>query len=261
VDSDAIKQALSAYDDLDYARCVEMLQKALTETLTRDEKLVTYRTLAFCHVGLDKPDAAKFDFENLLRIDESAELDRRISPRIRAPFEEAKAAIATGESVEGQASEVQFKTATVETRLEPAHPSEGHPLTVSTQLAGKGAAKAELFYRVRGQAVFNKLATPGSPDGRFALTIPGMQVQPPAVEYYLSILDDSNTSLARAGTLARPLGVAVAAQKRPVYAKGWFWGVVVGVVAVGAIVGGTVAATTASSVGKNTPATVTILPQ
>src|SRR4051812_44777806 len=103
VDSDAIKQALAAYEELDYAKCVDQLQKALGETLTRDEKIVTYRTLAFCHVGLDKPDAAKFDFEHLLRIDEAYELDRRISPRIRAPFEEAKAAIATGESVEGQA--------------------------------------------------------------------------------------------------------------------------------------------------------------
>src|SRR5262249_1093502 len=109
VDSDAIKQGLAAYEELDYAKCVDLLQKALAETLTRDEKIITYRTLAFCHVGLDKPDAAKFDFEHLLHIDESYELDRRISPRIRAPFEEAKAAIATGESVEGQASEVNFK--------------------------------------------------------------------------------------------------------------------------------------------------------
>src|SRR5439155_11448986 len=31
VDSDAIKQALAAYDDLDYAKCVDFLQKALTE--------------------------------------------------------------------------------------------------------------------------------------------------------------------------------------------------------------------------------------
>jgi hypothetical protein len=88
-----------------------------------------------------------------------------------------------------------------------------------------------------------------------------MQVQPPALEYYLMVLDDSNTALAHAGSLAIPLSVPVAAQKRPVYARAWFWGVVVGVVAVGAIVGGTVAATTGGGPGKNSPATVTILPQ
>ena len=261
IDSDAIRQALAAYDDLDYQKCVDFLQKALSETLTRDEKQVTYRTLAFCHVGLDKPDAAKFDFENLLRIDPAYELDRRISPRIRAPFEEAKAATATGESVEGQAGEVQFKTPTVDTMVQPLHPKEGQPLTVSLQLDGKPAAKAELFYRVRGQAVFNKLDGAGSPDGKFSLTIPGLQVLPPAVEYYLTVLDDSNTSVARAGTLAQPLSVPVSPQKRPIYARAWFWGVVAGVVAVGAIVGGTVAATTSSGPGKNTPASVTIMPQ
>src|SRR5579859_5301298 len=71
VDSEVIKQALAAYDDLDYGKCIELLQQALNETLTRDEKVITWRTMALCHVGLDKPDAAKFDFEHLLRIDDS----------------------------------------------------------------------------------------------------------------------------------------------------------------------------------------------
>jgi hypothetical protein len=263
VDSEAIKAALAAYDDLDYARCVSELQKALGESLTRDEKLVTYRTLAFCHVGLDKPDAAKFDFENLLRIDESYELDRRISPRIRAPFEEAKAAVATGESVEGQANEIQFKTPSVDTEVMPHKAGEGKAITVSAQFAARGATKAELFYRVRGQAVFNKLSTPGSPDGKFSFTVPGMQVQPPAVDYYLNLLDDSNTVVAHAGVLSQPLSVPVTAQKRPVYVKGWFWGVVVGAVAVAAaVVGGTVAATTGGSgVSKNSSASVTVVPR
>jgi hypothetical protein len=262
VDSEAIKAALAAYDDLDYARCVSELQKALGESLTRDEKVVTYRTLAFCHVGLDKPDAAKFDFENLLRIDESYELDRRISPRIRAPFEEAKAAIATGESVEGQANEIQFKTPSVNAEVAPKKLGEGKPFTVSVRFSERGAAKAELFYRVRGQAVFNKLATPGA-EGTFNFTVPGMQVGPPAVDYYVNVLDDSNTVVAHAGVLSQPLSVPVSAQKRPVYVRGWFWGVVVGAVAVAAaVVGGTVAATTGgSSVGKNTSASVTIVPR
>jgi hypothetical protein len=262
VDSENIKQALASYEELDYNKCVEFLQMALKESLTRDEKIVTFRTLAFCHVGLDKPDAAKFDFEHLLRIDEAYELDRRISPRIRAPFEEAKAAIATGESVEGQASEVTFKTPVVTPAVTPSRPVEGQPVTVAAQLKDPRAAKAELFYRVKGRANFNKSATPGNPDGRFSLTIPGLQVQPPALEYYLNILDDSNTALAHAGTLAQPLLFNVGALKRPVYSKGWFWGVVVGVVVVGAVVGGAVGGTLANSpsIGPNTPATVTIQP-
>jgi hypothetical protein len=262
VDSDMIKQAVAAYEELDYGKCVELLQKALSESLTRDEKIVTYRTLAFCHVGLDKPDAAKFDFEHLLRIDEAYELDRRISPRIRAPFEEAKAAIATGESIEGVASEVEFKTPTLKPTLSPAKPVENQPVTVAAQIDDARAAKAELFYRVKGRAVFNKTAHPGSPDGKFALTIPGLQVQPPALEYYLNVLDDSNTALAHAGTLAQPLLFNVGILNKPLYTKGWFWGVVVGVVVAGAVIGGAVGGTVGqpSTVGPNTPATVTIQP-
>jgi hypothetical protein len=261
VDSENIKSALAAYDELDYAKCVDFLQKALTETLTRDEKVVTYRTLAFCHVGLDKPDAAKFDFEHLLRIDESYELDRRISPRIRAPFEEAKAAIATGESIEGRASEVEFKTPSITPTVTPKSPVENQPVTVAAGLPDKGASRAELFYRVHGRAAYNKLSGPGSPDGRFSITIPGLQIQPPSVEYYLNLLDDSNTALAHAGSLAKPLLFTVAPQKRPVYVRGWFWGVIGGVVAAGAIVGGVVGGLYAQGPGPNTPATVTIQPQ
>jgi hypothetical protein len=261
VDSDAIKQAVQAYEDLDYQKCVDLLQKALGETLTRDEKIVTYRTLAFCHVGLDKADAAKFDFEHLLRIDDSYELDRRISPRIRAPFEEAKAAIATGESVEGQAGEVQFKTPTVVPTVSPAHPLEGQPVTVAVALPDKGAAKTELFYKMRGRAVYNKMAQAGSPDGKFAITIPGMQLQAGSVEYYLNVLDDSNTTLAHAGSLATPLSFNIVAPKKPVYVRGWFWGLIAGVVVAGAVVGGVVAATLPSGPSKNTPASVTIQPQ
>jgi hypothetical protein len=267
VDSDVIKQGLAAYDDLDYAKCVDFLQKALGETLTRDEKIITYRTLAFCHVGLDKPEAAKFDFERLLRIDDGYELDRRISPRIRAPFEEAKAAIATGESVSGEASEVQFKTPTVTPTVTPAHPVENQAVTVAAQLDDARAARVELFYRVKGRAVFNKSALTLDEDGsdrKFALTIPGAQVSPPALEYYLSILDDSNTALARAGSLAQPLLVNVVALKKPIYTKGWFWGVIAGVVIVGAVAGGVAGGLAASSSNNNvlptTPATVTINP-
>jgi hypothetical protein len=259
VDSDVIKQALAAYDDLDYGKCVELLQKALSETLTRDEKIITWRTMAFCHVGLDKPEAAKFDFEHLLHIDESAELDRRISPRIRAPFEEAKAAIATGESVEGTASEVEYKTPEVKATMTPLHPTESQQVTIAAGFSDIRAAKAELFYRVKGRAVFNKASTPGNPDGKFALIIPGLQVQPPALEYYLNILDDSNTALAHAGTLSAPISFNVLALKKP--SKAWVWGLVAGVVIVGAVAGG-VAGYYANqpTIGPNTPATVTINP-
>ena len=85
IESDLVKQGIAAYNDLEYPRAVELLKKALQETLTRDEKIVTFQTLAFAHVALGKNEEAVRDFENLLRIDGSFELDRTISPRVRRP--------------------------------------------------------------------------------------------------------------------------------------------------------------------------------
>ena len=95
IESDLVKQGIAAYNDLEYPRAIDLLHKALQETLTRDEKIVTFQTLAFAHVALGKHDEAVGDFEKLLRIDGRFELDRTISPRVRAVFEEARGRVAT----------------------------------------------------------------------------------------------------------------------------------------------------------------------
>src|SRR6059058_1337298 len=95
IESELVRQGIAAYNDLEYPRAIDLLHKALQETLTRDEKIVTFQTLAFAHVALGKHDDAVGDFERLLRIDGSFELDRTISPRVRAVFEEARGRVAT----------------------------------------------------------------------------------------------------------------------------------------------------------------------
>ena len=50
------------------------------------------------------------------------------------------------------------------------------------------------------------------------------------------------------------------ARKVPIYKRAVFWGVLGGVLAAGAIVGGVVAATLPGKIGPNTPATLTIQP-
>ena len=59
---------------------------------------------------------------------------------------------------------------------------------------------------------------------------------------------------------AQPLAVDVEGRKRPVYVKGWFWGVIGGVAVVGAGVATAVVLTTRSSIGASTPATISIQP-
>src|SRR6184192_1964848 len=101
IESELVKQGIAAYNDLEYLRAVDLLHKALQETLTRDEKIVTFQTLAFAHVALGKHDDAVADFENLLRIDGGFELDRTISPRVRSVFEEARGHVATQAPIGG----------------------------------------------------------------------------------------------------------------------------------------------------------------
>src|SRR5262245_39434418 len=74
VESPEVLAGIAAYHDLDYERATQLLQKALRTTLTREERLAAYKTLAFSYFALEKFDPAIDAFENVLRIDESFEL-------------------------------------------------------------------------------------------------------------------------------------------------------------------------------------------
>ncbi len=91
LDSELLKAGMAACEDLDYERGLPLLEKALAESLTREEKLVAHRTLAFCRVALGDEAGALNDFDAVLRIDRNFVLDRRISPRVRKVFDQAKA--------------------------------------------------------------------------------------------------------------------------------------------------------------------------
>jgi hypothetical protein len=256
IESDLVRQGIAAYNDLEYPRAVELLHKALQETLTRDEKIVTFQTLAFAHVALGKHDEAVADFENLLRIDGAFELDRTISPRVRSVFEEARGRVATQAPVGANGHEL----AALHPTVTPAKIKEGQAVTVAAAYPGGVASSVELFYRTRGRNVFAKLKSPVDAGGRFSVTVPGMHVEGPALEYYLVVLDENGASVALAGTLGQPLAADVEGRKRPVYTKGWFWGVLGGVAVVGAGVATAVVLTTRSTISSSTPATISIQP-
>src|SRR6185436_17058586 len=91
VDSEPVKQGMKAFAEADFDHCIEVLGRALAESLTREERIVALRTRAFCHAALDHAGEARADFVALLRVDEQAELDRSVAPKMRALFEEARA--------------------------------------------------------------------------------------------------------------------------------------------------------------------------
>jgi tetratricopeptide (TPR) repeat protein len=261
IESDLVKQGITAYNELEYARAIGLLQQALRETLTREEKLATFQTLGFAHVALEQREAALADFANLLRVAPSFELDRTISPRVRVVFEEARSRMAVG------GGSVQDPALAGLPTLEPqaswgggARPREGRAVDVRVALAGGAAARGELYFRARGQSLYNKLTALVDAGGGFAVTVPGMNVRAPGLEYYVVLLDAAGVSVARAGSLGQPLGLDVDAGKTAVYKRGWFWGVIVGAAVVGAGVATAVALTARPSVSSSTPATIVIQP-
>jgi tetratricopeptide (TPR) repeat protein len=253
--SEAVGQGLAAYDELDYARAVERLQTALArEALTRIEKSTALRVLGFAHVALDDLPAAREDFERLLALDPDVALDRTISPRIRKVFEEARARVATGQARPPTSGALPQLTPS----LDPARPRAGRPLEVRVAWPGGVAAKVALYHRLRGEALYSTV-TASEQGGHFALEVSGAEVQAPGVEYYLVALDEAGAPIAGAGSLGAPLSVEVAGRPRPVWKRGWLWGLLGGLVAAGAASG--IVAWELTRPGPNDPATVTILPR
>jgi hypothetical protein len=232
VESALVKGGLAAYGDLDYPRAVQLLEQARTESLTREEKVLTYRTLGMAYVALDNVAEAKKQFKHLLRIDPSSTLDRAVAPKVRAVFEEAKAEAATSGGA------LQAALPTVTPRLDPAAPRAGLPVVVRVQYPGGVAQKMTVYFRKSGDAAFSRATVEGDGSGNFSATIPGVALQPSSLEYHIVLLDDGGASIAAAGSLGQPLAVAVTRTPKPVYKRGWFWGVIGGVAAAGAVAAG-----------------------
>jgi hypothetical protein len=250
VDSALVKQGVAAYAALDLPRAITLLEQARGESLTREEKILTYRTLGMAYVAVGQPGPAKIDFQHLLRVDPTAELDRSVAPKVRAVFEEAKADAATSAHAMAPA------LPTLAPEIAPATPHEGRPVTVHVVYPGGVARKMTVYFRKPGDAQFSRALVDAAPSGAFDATVPGMAVQAPSLEYHVVLLDDAGASVAAAGSLGQPLSVTVARATKPVYKRGWFWGVVGGVAAAGAIATGL-----ALGLPRGSSAPVTVNPQ
>jgi tetratricopeptide (TPR) repeat protein len=253
VESEIVQRGVAAYDALEFERAVQLLKQALDESLTRDEKIITWRTLAFAYSALDKPDDARAAFTHLLKIDPNGDLPKNVAPRVRALFEEARAQVATGKGLPTESTALPPLTTTVE----PAHPAEGRPLTITAVAQGGMGRSAALYYRTRGSERYSEVKAAGR-EGRFELTVPGSDVRAPSLEYYVTALDERSTAIARAGGITEPLAVDVTGVKKPTYKRGWVWGVVVGSVLVAGAVA-TVLAIELKPPDPNAPADVMLI--
>jgi hypothetical protein len=251
VDSAAVKAGVAAYDALEYERALALLDSALRESLTRDEKIVALRTLAFSAFALGREPDTRAAFERLLRVDPSHQLDRRQTPRLRTLLEEARTTLAT--RPKPQVTSGALPSLRVE--AEPQAAREGKPLLLRVREPRGEAPLFTVFHRSGRQREFSRVETRRSAGGLYQAEIPGASITAPSFEYYALLLDGAGVPVAAAGTLGDPLFLSVARTPRPLYKKGWFWGTLGGVAAAGVV-----ATVLALTLTPAPPAQVTIQP-
>src|SRR4051794_18518819 len=159
IDSPLVRDGVKAYAALDYQRAIALLEQARNDSLTREEKIATYRTLGMAYVAVGQPGPAKIHFQHLLRIDPTVELDRSVAPKVRAVFEEAKGEAAT--SAHAMAPALPSLSPSVE----PAAPKQGRPVTVHVVYPGGVARKMTVYFRKPGDAQFSREVVAAAPSG------------------------------------------------------------------------------------------------
>src|SRR5437667_9632964 len=82
-----LRQALQAYDDVDFARAITLARRALLERMSGPDQARAYELLGFADSATDSQVKAVDAFKQTILLDPDRELDpRRISPKITSLF-------------------------------------------------------------------------------------------------------------------------------------------------------------------------------
>jgi hypothetical protein len=234
-----IKKGQDFFDDQRYEESIQTLSAALLRPeIAKAEKLDVYKLLAFNYIVLDKPDEADGAVRGLLVTDEGFELPKSESPRFREFFEksrkkwveEGKPGLKpAGEDGGSKLPPVKIKHSS------PAQVDKGSMVSLSGEIddADGVVSAVRLYYRSSSTDKFKQLKVKYAVR-KFSVEIPGAEVSPPLVEYYIEALDDKGIPLATRGDAETPLRIAVP-EGTPVYKSPALW-VPLSIVVVAAIV-------------------------
>ncbi len=235
-----IQRAAELFDDQQYEESIQTLSAALLRPGSSiKEKIEIYRLLAYNYITLKRGEEADAAVRGLYVVDETFSLPATESPRFRDFFEATRKKWVEegkpGKQVDsGQAAEAPVKI----THTSPAQVAPGTTIKLSGTVDDpKGRARGvQLFYRTGAKGKFVIVAGTYTL-GKFNAQIPGKDVKPPLVEYYLEAVDNAGLPVASRGDAAAPVRVVVPEpQKDSIFTSAAFW-VPVGVVVVGVAVG------------------------
>lgn len=225
--ADEVARGIELYQDLEYEQAAEVLAAALEQPgVADDRKVEGYQYLALSYLALRREGDARAAFKRLLEIDRDFELPRTVSQTARDLLEEARRELPPKEVAE---VDTPPAPAQLSQTASPARPGEGETISVTILVADPGDEHDRLIvhHRVRGANSYSAVTAMRTGEGRYAATIPGMFVAPPAVEYYVVAVDPEGEVVAAEGSGAEPLAIEIAAPvtaaATPVYGKWWFW--------------------------------------
>jgi tetratricopeptide (TPR) repeat protein len=234
-----IDRGIAEYDDLRFEEALQTLSAALVRAGNTPEQLATiYRYLALTYLALDRPEEAAGAWRSMLAITPDFQPGSELSPRFREFF----ANVRRQWEADGRPGLPPPAPVSIQHRSPP-QAERGNAVELTAQLDDPSGRVAQLVlaYRQGTAAVFRRIEMQRGPQG-FVATIPGVDVRPPLVEYYLEAVDAGGLPVAARGDVAAPLRIAVPAPGGDVTSEPLFWVAIGGgaAVAAGAIILGVV---------------------
>lgn len=148
-----VREALRAYQALEFGRAIGAARSALRARLSREDRITTYEVLAFSHGALDSTRQAVEAFRELIFLDPNREPDvQRVSPRITSLYASALGQVLVVRRVRADSASFIAGRGSVPIRFEVSRPSrvitrvigQGIDATIDSQLvAGSGAVRWE----------------------------------------------------------------------------------------------------------------------
>ncbi|HJK96286.1 MAG TPA: tetratricopeptide repeat protein, partial [Polyangiaceae bacterium LLY-WYZ-14_1] len=225
-----VRQGVQEVDELRYEQAVQTLSAALIRAgNTEAEERAIYRSLAYAYFALGRLEEAEGAFRRLLAVAPDAQrLDPALSPRVRAFF----TGVASRWVGDGRPGSPPPAPVRIVHRSPPRSERDADlDLTAVLEDPQGRVSRLALAYREGTREVFRRLDMRPREEGGFVATVPGDDVRPPFVEYYVEALDDSGLPVAATGDVAAPLRVTVPEPEPGLAQQWWFW-VAVGAVAV-----------------------------
>lgn len=213
------------FDDLRYEEAIQTLSAAiLRRGNTPAQEIELYELLGLSYLAVNRNEEAEGAFRAVLARDRAHRLDGSNAPRVVEFFEQVRQHLTT-EPVT-TAGERALRPVQIEHRS-PAEHARGTALTLDAGVVDpdRQSESLVLAWRVGSQGIFHR-TTAENHGGRFAAVVPGNEVRPPMLEYYLEAVGPNGIAVASRGDALAPLRVMVPAPDErgtPITSRWWFW--------------------------------------